>query len=200
MENFDPIKLKQLRKLRKIRVADMAAALDVSVAQIHRLENGERRLTVDTLIQYCNALDLDMCQLFAQHRDISVTGVVNSDYEVLPTPRHSVHQISLPAIFPDAHRIVALRWEPSGHISGMSGHILLYHLHDEGVPDHAWGTRCFISKKDGSRFIGWPIEDNGSTHIEIPEGRTQFNVELEWASPVLAVLAPSAVRILQMPT
>ncbi len=199
MENFDPGTLKLLRKQRKLSVAHMADALDVSVAQINRLENGERRLTVDTLLQYCNALDVDMCQLFADHREITVTGVVNSDYEVMPTPPQSVQQITLPAILPGINRIAALRWEPSGHISGMTGHILLYYQHDEGVPRHAWGTRCLIVKKDGGQLIGWPIKDNASSHIEIPEGRTQFNVELEWASPILAVLAPSAIKILQMP-
>lgn len=199
MDSFDPVKLRQLRKVRKISVADMAAALDVSVAQIHRLENGERRLTVNTLIQYCNILDLDMCQLFAEHREIPVRGVVNGEYEVLPTPPQSVQQISLPAILPGINRIEALRWEPSGRISAMAGHVLLYYSHDDGVPERAWGNRCLISRKDGSQCLGWPIRDQSATHIDSPEGRTQFNVGLEWASPILAVLSPSAISILQMP-
>ncbi|MBO6703748.1 MAG: helix-turn-helix transcriptional regulator [Pseudomonadales bacterium] len=200
MDNFNPITLKLLRKQRRISVADIATAMDVSVAQIHRLENGERRLTVDTLLRFCNVLDLDICQLFAEHRKIPVNGIVNSDYEVLPTPPQSEQQISLPAILPGINRVAALRWEPSGHISGMAGHILLYYNHHEGIPERAWGTRCFIAKRDGYQCVGWPMKDESATHIEIPEGRTQFNVELEWASPILAVLAPSAVNILQMPT
>lgn len=200
MEHFNPGTLKLLRKQRRIRVADMADAMGVSVAQIHRLENGERRLTVDTLLQFCKVLDIDMCQLFAAHREIPVTGVINSVYEVLPTPEESVRSISLPAILPGIERVAALRWETSGHISGMTGHILLYYLHDDRVPNSAWGTRCYIRKSDGEQVIGWPIKDESATHIDIPEGRTQFNVELEWASPILAVLAPSAVKILQMPT
>lgn len=199
METFDPAKLKLARKQRKVSVADIATRLNLSSAQIHRLENGQRRLTVDTLLQYCSALNLDITQLFAQQQPIPVTGVVNSDYDVLPTPPQSAHQISLPAILPGIHRVAALRWEPSGHISGMAGHVLLYYLHDEGVPDRAWGTRCLILKKGGTQCLGWPVQDNAATHIEIPEGRTQFNVELEWASPILAVLAPSAVTILQVP-
>ena len=200
MENFDPATLKHLRKLRKIRVADVAETLGVSVAQVHRLENGQRRLTVDMLLQYCRVLDLDMCQLFAEQRGIMVTGVVNAEYEVLPTPPQSIQQISLPAILPGINRVAALRWEPSGHISGMTGHILLYYQHDEGVPNRAWNDRCLIVKEGGAQCVGWPIQDKSSTHIEIPEGRTQFNVALEWASPILAVLSPAAVRILQMPS
>lgn len=199
MDSFDPAKLKQLRKVRKVSVADMATALDVSVAQVHRLENGERRLTVNTLIQYCNVLDMDLCQLFAEHREIPVTGVVNSDYEVLPTPPQSAQQISLPAILPGINQIAAVRWEPSGHISGMAGHILLYYSHSEGVPDRAWGTRCLIARDDGALYLGWPMNDQTAKHIEIPEGRTQFNVTLSWASPILAVLSPAAIKILQMP-
>jgi transcriptional regulator with XRE-family HTH domain len=199
MEHFDPARLKALRKQRKLRVADIAAALEVSVAQVHRLENGERRLTVDMLMQYCKALDLYMCQLFADHREIPITGVINARYEVLPTPPQSVQRIRLPAILPGIERVAALRWEPSGHISGMTGHVLLYYQHDDGLPQRAWGTRCLIVKKGGSQCVGWPVQDQNATHIEIPEGRTQFNVELEWASPILAVLAPSALNILQMP-
>lgn len=200
MDNFDPTRLKLLRKQRKISVAHVASALDVSVAQIHRIENGQRRLTVDTLLHYCKVLDLDMCQLFAEQRNITVTGIVSSDYEVLPTPPQSIQQISLPAILPGINRVAALRWEPKGHIAGMDGHILLYYQHDDGVPNRAWDTRCLIVKRDGTQCIGWPIRDKLATHIDIPEGRTQFNVDLEWASPILAVLSPATVGILKMPT
>ncbi len=200
MDFFDPQTLKLFRKQRKISVAEIASQLDVSVAQVHRLENGQRRLTVDTLIQYCKALNLDMVQLFTEHREITISGVVNSDYEVEPNPPQSVQRISLPGILPGIESIAALRWEPSGHISGMKGHILLYYQHNGTIPEQAWGTRCLIVKKGGAQFLGWPIKADKETHIDIPEGRTQFNVELEWASPILAVLAPSAVNILQMPT
>ncbi|MFT7220306.1 MAG: transcriptional regulator with XRE-family HTH domain [Candidatus Azotimanducaceae bacterium] len=197
MDQFDPERLKQLRKQRGISVADVAGALGVSVAQVHRLENGQRRLTVDTLIQYCDVLELELCQLFAQQIDIAVTGVVNSDYEVLPTPPDSVHQIALPAILPDIDQVAALRWEPGGKISRMHGHILLYYSHSNGVPRNAWETRCLIVRADGSQCTGWPINGETATHIENPEGRTQFNVDIIWASPILAVLAPSAIKILQ---
>ncbi len=200
MDKFDPARLRTLRKQRKISVAQVADALDVSVAQIHRIENGQRRLTVNTLLEYCQVLDLDLCQLFAEQRTITVTGIVNAEYEVLPTPPQSIQQISLPAILPGINRVAALRWEPKGHLSGMTGHVLLYYQHDDGVPNRAWDTRCLIVNQEGAQCIGWPIRDKRATHIEIPEGRTQFNVDLAWASPILAVLSPATVKILQMPT
>ncbi|MBO6656079.1 MAG: hypothetical protein JJ934_04250 [Pseudomonadales bacterium] len=71
------------------------------MTQIHRLLNGERRLTVDTRLRFCNVLDLDICQLFAEHRKIPVKSFVNSAEEVLPTPTQPEQQIPCPRSFPE---------------------------------------------------------------------------------------------------
>ena len=197
MDHFDSLRLKSLRKQRLIGVVDMAKLLKISVAQLHRLENGQRRLTVDTLLAYCAVLEIEMAELFAKHSVIAITGVINSEYEVLPTPPDSVRQILLPAIVPDINRVAALRWEPDGKISRMHGHVMLYYAHNEGIPDNAWETRCLIVTEDGSQCTGWPIDGGTATHIENPEGRTQFNVKIKWASSILAVLAPSLIQSLK---
>ena len=72
----------------------------------------------------------------------------------------------------------------------MHGHYMFYYAHDDGVPEHAWSSRCLLLLEDGRQRIGWPIQDGASAHIDNHEGRTEFNVELIWASPILAVVPP----------
>ena len=197
MNTFPPYRLKQLRTLRSMSASDLAEKLQVSVAQIHRLENGQRRLTVDTLLAYCSVLDFEVSQLFSGTSDVPITGIVNTEYQVLPTPPDSVHQIALPPIVPDIARVAGLRWEPGGAISRMFGHVLLYYTHDSGVGEEASGNRCLIVREDGTQCLGWPVIENGVTHIDNPDGRVEFNVNIRWASPILAVIPPFVVDLLQ---
>lgn len=199
MEKFQPYRLTELRRFRSVSAAELARRLKVSVAQVHRLEKGERRLTVDMLMAYCDALELEVSQLFSRSTRISITGVVGTDYEVMPTPPDSIHQISLPPIIPDITRVAGLRWEPGGQISRMFGHVLLYYAHDQGIGENAWNNRCLIVRDDGTQCVGWPVNENDTIHIDNPEGRTQFSVGIRWASPILAVLPPFVVRMLQTP-
>ena len=62
--HFDPGKLRLLRQRKGKTIADVADHLRISSAQVHRLEKGQRRLTIETLGQYCEALNIDLGQLF----------------------------------------------------------------------------------------------------------------------------------------
>ena len=86
MVNFDPKKLKELRIQKSVSVTEMAEKLGVSVQQAHRLEKGERRLTVDMLLAFCNELDVDVSHLFSQPAEVPITGIINELYEVLACP------------------------------------------------------------------------------------------------------------------
>ena len=190
MVKFDPRKLKELRIQKGMSVAEMAEKLGVSVQQAHRLEKGERRLTVDVLLAFCNELDVNVGHIFSQPVEVPITGIINELYEVLACPPNSPRVVRVPALVPDNTNLAAVRWHASGHISRISGQLAFYYLHRDGIPDNAWGNRCLIVRQDGNQYIGWLISQDGVTHIENPEGRTQFNVEVTWASPILAVAPP----------
>ena len=101
MVKFDPEKLKELREQKGVSVAEMAEKLGVSVQQAHRLEKGERRLTVDMLLAFCNELDVNVGHIFSQPAEVPITGIINELYEVLACPPNSPHMVRVPALVPD---------------------------------------------------------------------------------------------------
>ena len=64
METFDPLILKRLRLKQGITMKALAERLGTSTTQVHRLENGLRRLTVTMLFEFCEALNARPADLF----------------------------------------------------------------------------------------------------------------------------------------
>ncbi len=175
----------------------LAERLGTSTTQVHRLENGLRRLTVTMLFEFCEALNARPSDLFEFAGGVSVTGIVDDSYEVLPLTPSSPKQVVSPRLVQDMHNVAALGWEPKNRLMPMHGHYMFYYAHNDGVPEHAWGNRCLLLLQDGRQRVGWPIRDAESFHIDNHEGRTEFNVELIWASPILAVVPPFLVNRLK---
>ena len=190
METFEPTQLKRLRLQQGLTITALAERLGTSTTQVHRLENGLRRLTVTMLFEFCEALNSSPADLFEFSGSVPVTGIVDDAYEVLPLTPSSPKQVVSPRLVQDMQNVAALGWEPKNQLMPMHGHYMFYYAHDDGVPEHAWGNRCLLLLQDGRQRIGWPIQDGASTHIDNHEGRTEFNVELIWASPILAVVPP----------
>lgn len=190
MTNFDPGRLRELRQQSGLSMAAIARKLNVSPAQVHRLEKGQRRITVDMLLQYCDALGVDISRLFAAEITVPIIAVADAEYEVLPLPPNTEYLTRAPNIVPDPHRLAAVRWEPTGRIARMFGHLLFFYADTQGVPDEAWGHRCVIRREQGTQRLGWPIRDGDRTHIDGTEGKVEFNADIVWASPILAVVPP----------
>ena len=190
METFEPTQLKRLRLKQGLTITALAERLGTSTTQVHRLENGLRRLTVTMLFQFCEALNSSPADLFEFSGSVPVTGIVDDSYEVLPLTPSSSKQVVSPRLVQDMQNVAALGWEPKNRLMPMHGHYMFYYAHNDGVPEHAWGNRCLLLLQDGRQRVGWPIRDAESFHIDNHEGRTEFNVELIWASPILAVVPP----------
>ncbi|MDE0990365.1 MAG: helix-turn-helix transcriptional regulator [Pseudomonadales bacterium] len=197
METFEPTLLKRLRLQQGITITALAERLGTSTTQVHRLENGLRRLTVTMLFQFCEALNSSPADLFEFSGSVPVTGIVDDSYEVLPLTPSSSKQVVSPRLVQDMQNVAALGWEPKNRLMPMHGHYMFYYAHNDGVPEHAWGNRCLLLLQDGRQRVGWPIRDAESFHIDNHEGRTEFNVELIWASPILAVVPPFLVSRLK---
>ena len=190
MNSFDPLILKRLRVEQRITIKALAEKLGTSTTQVHRLENGLRRLTVTMLFEFCEALNASPVDLFEFPGNVPVTGIVGDAYEVLPLTPSSPKQIISPRLVQDMQNVAALGWEPKNRLMPMHGHYMFYYAHDNGVPDQAWSNRCLLLLEDGRQRIGWPIRDGKAIHIDNHEGRAEFNIELRWASPILAVVPP----------
>ena len=198
MEKFDPLQLKRLRVQQGMTITALAKKLGTSTTQVHRLENGLRRLTVTMLFEFCEALNTSPADLFEFSGSVPITGVVDDAYEVLPLTPTSPKQVVSPRLVQDMQNVAALGWEPKNQLMPMHGHYMFYYAHNNGVPEHAWGNRCLLLLSDGRQRIGWPIRDAESFHIDNHEGRTEFNVELIWASPILAVVPPFLMNNLKL--
>lgn len=199
MEGFDPGQLRANRTRLGFSATEVARRMAVSPAQVHRLENGDRRLTVDALLSYCAAIGISVGQLFAPNVHVPVTGVIDSEFEIQPLPPAADNQILAPPLMEDMSHVAVVRWAASRRFAPMRDHAVFYDRHELGVPDFAWQKRCVIVRSNGSQCLGWPVQHNGSVHIDVGNGPVDFNAEIVWASPVIAVMPPFAVDRLQPP-
>lgn len=200
MNAFDPIRLRNARLRAGLTIAELAKRLNVSAAQVHRLEMGQRRLTVDVLMEVCAALQMEINQLFSPSPRVPVLGVIDSTYEVLPLPANTATMTYAPAVVSDMENIAAVRWEPQRRFSYMFGHIMLFYTNGKGVGDDCWNQRCLLRRETGTQRIGWPVLREGIVHIDGVEGVTEFSVKLDWGSPILAVVSPVLIAQIERST
>ena len=188
--NLSPERLRAARKERGLTLKQVAGAMGVSIPQVQRLENGERRMTFDAVEAYCAAIGVKLIDFLREPVMVPIIGIINAESEVLPLTPNTPYEARVPYLFPEPERLAAIRYEPQGQISRMHGHIAFFYADIEGVPEHAWGQRCVLRRNDGTQRIGWPIQKDGQTHIDDVTGGTEFNVNLAWASPILAMATP----------
>ncbi|CAN0568318.1 unnamed protein product, partial [Laminaria digitata] len=190
MTNFEPEKLRALRKAKQITAAELARRMNTSPAQVHRLEKGLRRLTVDALINYCDALDINLGSLFASNVWVPVTGVIDSDFEVHPLTPHNDNRTLAPLLTPERGTIAALRWAASRRFQPMRDHIVFYERKNDSDLEIPWNKRCLVEREGGSQCLGFPIRTEDSAHIDFGSGPVEFDVSIRQAWPVIAVMPP----------
>lgn len=187
-------RLREARTQSGLTLAQMGERLGVAASQIQRMEKGKRRITLDVLERYCEALNIDLVELIRTEVRVPVIGGVDADQVVHPIRPNTEYSVIAPQIVPRPDRLAAIRWETKGQFSLMDGHLMFFYSDVEGFPEDSWGRRCLVRRTDGSHHVGWPIRDGGQSHIDNVQGRVEFNVQMEWASPILAVFAPGALR------
>ncbi|MEM1435294.1 MAG: helix-turn-helix domain-containing protein [Pseudomonadota bacterium] len=200
LSHFDPARLRTLRKSRGITAVELATRMSLSPAQIHRIEKGQRRLTVDGLLAYCHALGTEIGALFRPHIEVPVTGVIDSEFQIQPLPPDSPALTPAPPLISDMQSVAALRWAASRRFQPMLDHLVFYKPYaGDPMPEFAWNKRCLITRRDGSECLGWPIRDQDRAHIDVGDGPVEFSVEIIRAAPVIAVMPPFAIEGLVTP-
>lgn len=173
--------------------------MSTSPAQIHRLEKGLRRLTVDTLISYCDALDINLGSLFSSNLWVPVSGEIDSEFEVHPLTPHNDNRTLAPPLTPGKDTLAALRWAASRRFQPMRDHIVFYERREDPTLPIPWNKRCLIERAGGRQCLGFPIRTDDKAHIDFGNGPVEFDVAIERAWPVIAVMPPFAIEQLQMP-
>lgn len=184
-------KLRETRLRKGMTLQRVATRMGVSAPQVQRLETGERRLTIDLLDSYCGAVGLNPLDLFHNEQHVPIIGVIDRNANILPVPAGGPSTTRAPNIVPHPERLAAVRWEARVQLELMTGHLMFFYADIKGIPQEAWGTRCIVRRTNGTQRTGWPFKRHGRVHIEDLNGEIESDVDLEWASPVLAVVAPS---------
>jgi hypothetical protein len=63
-----------------------------------------------------------------------------------------------------------------------------------GIPDLAWNNRCIIRRTNGTHRTGWLMRDDGGIYVDDTHGQIERDIDVDWASPVLAVIPPFLVE------
>ena len=188
--SISPGILRQIRLQRRMTLKQVGARVGLNAAQIQRLEKGERRLTIDLLAAWCDALRIDAVELLRGEVRVPVIGVVDAQSNILPLPAGSAEWTRVPYLVPDPARLAAVRWENRDRFELMNGSLEFFYADTPGIASNAWDRRCIMRRADGTQRRGWLLRRDGQVHVSDNAGSVEFNLQVEWASPILAMLAP----------
>lgn len=185
--------LRETRVRKGLTLQRVATRMGVSAPQVQRLETGERRMTVDLLESYCMAVGINPVDVIAGETRVPIIGILEARSNVLPVPAGSATTTRAPNIVPHPERLAAVRWEPRERFIEINGHLLFFYADIKGVSEDAWDRRCIVRRVDGTQRVGWLSRNAGQAHINDLAGEVEFNVKVEWASPILAIVAPQVL-------
>jgi transcriptional regulator with XRE-family HTH domain len=184
-------RIREIRKQRGLTLQELGDLCGMSVQQVHRLERGHRRLTVEMLEQIGDGLGIDMFTLVRAVQQVPVLGVMDGEQFIHPLPPNEEVTVPAPYLGVSPRRLGAYRWHPSNRISIMEGHRIYFCRDIEGIDPAAWGHRSIIQLEDGSQRMGWLLQQDGYVHVGQVQGMFELNVNVVWASKVLGVLPPN---------
>ncbi len=182
--------LRELRLKRRMTLKQVGARVGLNASQIQRLEKGTRRITIDMLAAWCGALRIGAVELMRGEVRVPVIGVVDAQSNILPLPAGSSEWTRVPYLVPDPARLAAVRWENRDRFELMNGSLEFFYADTSGIASNAWDHRCIIRRSDGTQRMGWLLHKDGQMHVNDNAGSVEFNLQVEWASPILAMLAP----------
>ena len=191
---FDTGVLRQARLSRNFTLKQVAYKMGVSAPQVQRVESGERRLTVDFLEAYCDAVGINILDLYQAEALVPIIGVMDDNSNVLPVPAGTPTTVRAPHIISHPERLAGVRWHGRSRFQMMEGHVLFFLTDTVGIPEDSWNKRCIMRRVDGTQRLGWPHREDGQIHITDAGHDPELNVKLEWASPILCVVAPQLLE------
>tara|TARA_R110002074_G_scaffold253081_4_gene425102 strand:+ start:5112 stop:5729 length:618 start_codon:yes stop_codon:yes gene_type:complete len=192
-------RLQQARKSAKYTTpADAAQAMGVTRVTYYQHESGIRGITRTTAERYANFFRVDLTWLLTgkgrleRKGLIPVLGYVGAGAEIYPVDDHaqggSLDTIEATVYPEDA---VAVRIRGDSMYPFEEGWTLIYRKDRDGVPSACINQLCVCKvAHDGPMFIKRLRKGTRAKHynLESWNAAPREDVELEWASPVLAIL------------
>jgi transcriptional regulator with XRE-family HTH domain len=191
-------RIKTIRKSRGMTLEDLAAAVELSVPYVQRLENGDRNLAVKHFDAFAAALGVSARDLVAAGANessdgtVKVVGRVGAGSEILPeyeqVPPEGLFEISIPFPVPDN----ALAFEVEGDS--------MWPRYDPGDVILCWregtnaneviGWEAAVRTADGKRYLKRITKGSRLRHFDLESFNAPVirNVKLEWISKVQLVV------------
>ncbi|MDO4276772.1 MAG: helix-turn-helix transcriptional regulator [Eubacteriales bacterium] len=108
MKNYVGNRLREARKQKNITQEQLSELTDVSVSEISRIETGRNSTTIDTLLKFCDVLDIGLDFLLYDYFP-SNTSIKNPDIQHVVSimesmdARHSKYIANLISIYHSSH-------------------------------------------------------------------------------------------------
>lgn len=109
MKNYIGNRLRKARKQKEITQEQLSELTDVSVSEISRIETGRNSTTIDTLLKFCDVLDVGLDFLLYDYFP-SNTSVMNPDVQHVISimesmdARHSKYIADIISVYYSSHR------------------------------------------------------------------------------------------------
>lgn len=186
-------RISSLRKRRSLSQDELAEALGTTRNMIGKLERGERRINSDWVGRLAKVLDCDPADLMGD--EVPIVGKIGAGGSVIFEDVGAGETISRP---PGASgRLVALEVDGFSMLPRFDdGDVIYISRESDGVDPQDVGSLCACRIPDGSTYLKilarggqaglWTLRSYNAPDME--------NVELQWATPIRAVVPRAARR------
>lgn len=195
-----PNRLRELRLRRGLSLERMAALAGSNKSSVSRFETGESRLTIDDARRFAQVLDVDPEELLpGRMRLVPVVGRVGAGERICPIDDHpkgeGLYKVECPRGL-DPKTTVAVEITGESQLPIGDKWLAFYsRVHEYDAAD-VLGKLCVVCLTDGTMLL--KTVRRGPTHGRFNLLSTNAplieDVELEWATPVRAILPPDLVQ------
>jgi transcriptional regulator with XRE-family HTH domain len=155
-----PRTIRKLRRERGMTLAQAAHGAGTTAAQVMKLENGDRRMTLDWLERLAKALDCNVLDIIAPARQTPITGFLTAQWAVqqaVRDPRFGTMPPSLTVAVPrgcDPDNIIAIRRQTLDRADFFSGATFYFERKTEPVQLEIYDGRiCLLTTADGAQNV-----------------------------------------------
>ncbi len=167
-----PRTIRRIRRTRGLTLAQTAQGAGTTAAQIMKLENGDRRLTLDWLERLAKALNCHVLDLIAPARRVPLTGFLTGQWSVQQAV-HDPRQRALPDVASVTvprgcapEDVVAIRRQTLDRTEFFAGATFFFDTSAQGPVEGFDGRICLLTLETGERHVRRVVVDASSRRVD----------------------------------
>lgn len=192
-----PNRLREIREARGLSLSKLAATTNKPTSSVARFETGEYQLTFDDAEIFAKALGVEPADIFRNpHRPIAVVGYIGAGAEVFPIDDHAkgagLDEVECPrGLDPSSTVAVKVRGDSMWPMVD-DGWLIFYSRGSDQPPADLVGRTVVAHLADGRTLVKKLRRGASPGRFDLLSTNAApiEDVELEWASPVRAMLPP----------